>query len=415
MALNNTVISRFRRVSATVLVLNDNDNPSAFDIGAYFNTGGGGNDLTLYFQTLSGEVSFSVATQLVNQGGAFAQFTLPAAAQTLLDGIASGDRFIFKAARPSTVSTDHAVDAGDVAFAFAVAATHGHAHLTDGGDRSRRSTQAIQRSPSIFLSRPSTHTPATPPGVVSVTVPLTGVSVFTNYIRWSDNQSLGSLFSADGGEQTLTTVDLNSGSPSGQVFISLIGTDNRFTPAFEASGTIIFEASDGETLEVMIADADMSEPYMWVPLASVLEVVAFVNHIRTLVDQTGTLTLRGEGTGVTDHVANAGDASFAFAIPEPTVTNTPAATVDHTVNAGDAAFAFALPQPTVTHVPVATVDHTVNAGDAAFAFSIPQPTVTLTSAVPVDHAVDAGDCSIHVRGYRTNSHAYLTAAFTFGL
>ena len=49
--------------------------------------------------------------------------------------------------------------------------------------------------------------------------------------------------------------------PSGQVFISIIGTDNRFTPAFEASGTIIFEASDGETLEVMIADADMSEPY----------------------------------------------------------------------------------------------------------------------------------------------------------
>ena len=34
---------------------------------------------------------------------------------------------------------------------------------------------------------------------------------------------------------------------------------------------------------------------MWVPLASVLEVVAFVDHIRTLTDQTGTLTLRGEG------------------------------------------------------------------------------------------------------------------------
>ena len=141
------------------------------------------------------------------------------------------------------------------------------------------------------------------------------MSVFTNYIRWSDNQSLGSLFSADGGDQTLTTVDLNSGSPSGQVFISITGTNNRFTPAFEASGTIIFEASDGETLEVMIADADMSEPYMWVPLASVLEVVAFVNHIRTLTDQTGTLTLRGEGVAVTDHAVNAGDASWGFAVP----------------------------------------------------------------------------------------------------
>ena len=391
---NNTVISRFRRVSATVLVLNDNDNPSAFDIGAYFNTGGGGNDLTLYFQTLSGEVSFSVATQLVNQGGAFAQFTLPAAAQTLLDGIASGDRFIFKAARPSTTPTGHAVDAGDSAFAFQLpqpTVTHTTAATTD------HAVNAGDAAFAFALPQPTvTYTPATPSGVVSVTVPLTGVSVFTNYIRWSDNQSLGSLFSADGGEQTLTTVDLNSGSPSGQVFISLIGTDNRFTPAFEASGTIIFEASDGETLEVMIADADMSEPYMWVPLASLFEVVAFVNHIRTLVDQTGTLTLRGVGGGVTDHAVNAGDASLAFAVPQPTVTHVPVATVDHTVNAGDAAFAFSIPQPTVTLTSAVPVDHAVDAGDSAFAFVLPEPTVTHTSPLLLlsDFSVPAGRTAV---------------------
>ena len=309
----------FARVSATIVVINDNDNPASLDIGAPFQfvPGGDGNDLTLYFQTLSGAVSFPAAIhnfqlrELLSR-----QFTLPADAQTLLDGIASGDRFIFKADRrvlpfgsnrsrggrrrrrvphfafrsrrvthTTLAPTDHAVNAGDASFAFAVP------------------------QPTV------THTSATPAGVVSVTVPLTGVSVFTNYIRWSDNQSLGSLFSADGGDQTLTTVDLNSGSPSGQVFISIIGTDNRFTPAFEASGTIIFEASDGETLEVMIADADMSEPYMWVPLASLFEVVAFVNHIRTLTDQTGTLTLRGEGEAVTDHAVNAGDAAFAFDAP----------------------------------------------------------------------------------------------------
>ena len=228
----------------------------------------------------------------------------PQTAQTLLDGIASGDRFIFKAAQPSTTPTDHAVDAGDAAFAFALPQpTVTHTTLAPTGHAVNAGDAAF----AFALPEPTvTYISATPPGVVSVTVPLTGISVFTNYIRWSDNYSLGSLFSADGGEQTLTTVDLNSSSPSGQVFISIIGSDNRFTPAFEASGTIIFEASDGETLEVMIADADMSEPYMWVPLASVLEVVAFVNHIRTLVDQTGTLTLRGEGVAVTDHVANAG-------------------------------------------------------------------------------------------------------------
>ena len=127
----------------------------------------------------------------------------------------------------------------------------------------------------------------------SVTVPLTGISTFTNYIRWSDNVSLGSTFDANDQEQVLTTLDLNNAGPAGQVFISIVGSDNRFTPEFEATGRIIFEASDGEILEVMIADADMSEAYTWVPSNSA-EVVAFVLHVKGLTDQDATLTLRGE-------------------------------------------------------------------------------------------------------------------------
>ena len=164
---------------------------------------------------------------------------------SLVSNLVTGDRLIVAFTTPSVTPTvDHAVDAGDAAFAFALpqpTVTHTTAVAT--------TDHAVNAGDAAFafaLPEPTvTHTSATPAGVVSVTVPLTGVSVFTNYIRWSDNQSLGSLFSADGGDQTLTTVDLNSGSPSGQVFISIIGTDNRFTPAFEASGTIIFEASDG--------------------------------------------------------------------------------------------------------------------------------------------------------------------------
>ena len=48
----------------------------------------------------------------------------------------------------------------------------------------------------------------------------------------------------------------------------------QFTADFEASGLLTFEASDGETLEVMIADADMTETYTWTPPNSA-EVVAF--------------------------------------------------------------------------------------------------------------------------------------------
>ena len=103
-----TVLSRIRRHSATELNLNDNDNPSALDIGTYFAAGGDGNDLTLYLQTTAdGLVSFAVADQIGLGGGNYVRFTLPADAQTLLENIDTGDRWIFALARPASVSVDH--------------------------------------------------------------------------------------------------------------------------------------------------------------------------------------------------------------------------------------------------------------------------------------------------------------------
>ena len=176
---------------------------------------------------------------------------------------------------------------------------------------------------------------ATTAGVptTSVTVPLTGIGLFTNYIRWSDNQSLGAVFDADGVGQTLTYAELNDASPTGRVGISIIGTNNRFTTAFEATGRIIFEASDGTTLEVVIADADTSEPYNWVP-SNALEVATFVGHIRGLTDQDGTLTLIGATPAVTvpAFADNTGDAqswtrnAAITNITVPAATGTPAPT-----------------------------------------------------------------------------------------
>ena len=135
-------------------------------------------------------------------------------------------------------------------------------------------------------------TAVTPPAPVgdSVTIPLTGATTSTNLIRWPDNQSLGSVFAADGSEQTMTFVTLYNAGPSGQVQLSIVGSNNRLTADFEASGLLTFEASDGEMLEVMIADADMSEPYTWTPTNSA-EVVAFALHVKGLTDQDATLTL----------------------------------------------------------------------------------------------------------------------------
>ena len=71
---------------------------------------------------------------------------------------------------------------------------------------------------------------------------------------------------------------------------TILSGNNGFTAEFEATGRIIFEASDGEMLEVMIANADMTEPYNWTPTNSA-EVIAFANHVRGLTDQNATLTL----------------------------------------------------------------------------------------------------------------------------
>ena len=95
--------------------------------------------------------------------------------------------------------------------------------------------------------------------MASVTVALTGYETDPTFVRWTDDVSIGSIFDTSGQEQTLTLAFLASAAnqfiPAGLVTISLVGTNDRFTAAFEATGRIIFTASDDETLEVMIANA----------------------------------------------------------------------------------------------------------------------------------------------------------------
>ena len=100
---------------------------------------------------------------------------------------------------------------------------------------------------------------------------------------------MGSIFSAIGQLQNIFQLSINI---AGLITIQISGDDNRFNSEFEANGLIIFEASDGETLEVMIANADMDEPYFWTP-SNVQEAIDFQAHIRGLTDQEGTLTLTG--------------------------------------------------------------------------------------------------------------------------
>ena len=175
--------------------------------------------------------------------------------------------------------------------------------------------------------------------MASVTVNLTGYSSSNDRIDWLDDVSLGTTFDRSGNNQTLNNVLLwYALSSAGQVQISITGTNDRFTDAFEATGRIIIEASDGETLEVMIANADMSEPYQWTPTNSA-EVIVFANHILGLTDQNATLTLTDDPPVVNvapsfaDDTGDAqtwemGTAIAAITVPEADGTPEPTYAVD---------------------------------------------------------------------------------------
>ena len=150
--------------------------------------------------------------------------------------------------------------------------------------------------------------------MASVTVALTGYADNGQFIFWQDDVSIGSTFARDGGVQILDTIGFGYGPfVGGDATVNLTTANDRFTAAFEATGRIIVTASDGETLEVTIADADMSEPYSWTPTNSA-EVLTFANHVRGLTDRNATLTLTDDPPA-TDHAVDAGDASWAIDLP----------------------------------------------------------------------------------------------------
>ena len=140
----------------------------------------------------------------------------------------------------------------------------------------------------LSIGQPTLVVGDVPDPAGTVTVDLTGFQSSPGFaITWDDDQVLGADFAASGLSQTLEQLVLFD---SGGVNLLIVGVDNRFTPAFEATGRIIVTASDGETLDVRIADVDMSEPYSWVP-SNAVEVTAFVLHVRGLTDNSATLTL----------------------------------------------------------------------------------------------------------------------------
>ena len=204
-----------------------------------------------------------------------------------------------------------------------------------------------------------------------VTVNLTGylddTVGSTSRIRWTDSVDLGSVFSASGDPQALTQIGLRYAGPeAGSCRLSMSFDNDRFTVAFEATGRIIVTASDSEMLEVMIADADMTEPYEWVP-ANSAEVIAFANHVRGLTDQNATLTLTDDPPVVNEAPSFADDTGDAqtwemgttiasITVPEADGTPEPTYAVEGVLPAG---IAFDTGTRVISGTPTATGSGTI--------------------------------------------------------
>ena len=109
-------ITRIRRAvidGSPGFIFNDN---STLALGLYFDTGGAGNDLTIWIQTLDGVTNFTVTDAFINGGGNYVNLSLTAANQVIVDAITTGDRFIFAFTRPSTGGAPEARASADAAL-----------------------------------------------------------------------------------------------------------------------------------------------------------------------------------------------------------------------------------------------------------------------------------------------------------
>ena len=117
--------------------------------------------------------------------------------------------------------------------------------------------------------------------MASVTVNLTGASSGSSAVLWSGNVNLGSTFASDSSRSlSLTQVQIHN---DGEVYIQLGSQIAEFTTAFEATGRFIFAAEDDTSVEFLLANADMADPYRWTPTNSVA-IGAFFTHLKPLVD-----------------------------------------------------------------------------------------------------------------------------------
>ena len=233
-----TLIDRLRRASTANLTINDSNSPVALNFGTYFGTGGAGNDLSVYLETVAdGLVSFTIASAFLSAGDGWLNLTLPAAARTLLDNLAADDEFNFLLARP--------------AAAFNEASASG-ASGTPGGSATG----------AAFGEGSASGASGTPGGSA------TGLSAAIVFNQASASGASGTPGgSATGAAFNAGSASGASGTPSG----SATGAAFNAGAATGASGTPGGSATGGQAIPTMSAPVALSAGFRYLKESDILE------------------------------------------------------------------------------------------------------------------------------------------------
>ena len=330
--------------------------------------------------------------------------TADADTQAFVAGLRTGHRFIFALAGTAPVVTEHAHDAGDAAWAFAF--PQPTIVLTAAPDPLRINdwVQTGYRNPVILVLLEGdisgdrvTANPASAALANQGDLSVDGANLIIGYLERFSAGATARLERASG--DALHDVFSDSGSPMYPNAVLFIQTTDDGVSLYEA-GSAGFNFAN-----FALRTGESADPFNDI-VTGTRFLLAIAEPVEDLTVDAGDVSWEFEAPQPTvttgaSRVVDAGDLAFAFALPEPTISRVRArdagnvdwafAASQPTVtsgssqagDAGDIAWAFVIPQPAITH----NVAHTVNAGNVAFTFAVTQPTIFAAGS----HFVGAGD------------------------
>ena len=263
----------------------------------YFSATGDGANVVLTIQTADGSVDIDTVDNIYGNAAPSAiRFAVSATTDPddIISGITNGTQFIIRFAQPEVVVVT--VPATTINLG-SVSATLADVEI----DQPDVEVTGLSASLTVSIAVDNVEIEEAVTGSQTISVPVASVVnqfiiiwdlTVGNYIPLDSSFSQGNVDIFFG----YLSMNLGVGSVNLRFAPSQVLNENLANPdlsdSFEASGSIVIEASDGETL-TLTGITDSTEPYAWTPSNSA-DVIAFGTHVVSLTDTSIDITFSEE-------------------------------------------------------------------------------------------------------------------------